>query len=480
MSNNIRIKRRSSGASGAPTSLSNAELAFNEVDDTLYYGKGTGGAGGTATTVEAIAGKGATVMLSGDQTILGTKTFNISPIVPTPIPTDNSTKIATTSFVKSQNYLVSNQNITFSGDATGTGTTSIPLTLSNSGVISGTYTKVTVDSKGRVTAGTNTVASDISDFNTTVRTNRLDQLAAPTTSVSLNTQLITNLATPINSTDAATKGYVDSSRSGLDTKDSVRVATTTNITLSGIQTIDGISLVAGDRVLVKNQSTAANNGIYVVSSGTWTRSLDADSTTDVTSGMYCFVESGTNNADSGWVLTTDGTITIGTTALSFSQFSGAGTILAANGIVKNGATMELTGQALALHNLATSGLIARTGVSSVAGRTMTSTSSSMTIANGNAVSGDPTFTLASALQLLGTVTPAVDTIAYYSGGASIATSTLTTFGRSLIADTDSTTARTTLGLGSISTQSSSSVNITGGSIVGLTSFDNIIIDGGTF
>lgn len=84
MANTIRIKRRASGASGAPESLENAELAFNEVDDTLYYGKGSGGAGGTATTVEAIGGKGAVVMLTGNQTVAGVKTFSSSPVVPTP------------------------------------------------------------------------------------------------------------------------------------------------------------------------------------------------------------------------------------------------------------------------------------------------------------------------------------------------------------------------------------------------------------
>ena len=76
MANTLRIKRRASGGSGAPSSLANAELAFNEVDDTLYYGKGTGGAGGTATTVEAIGGIGAFVGLSGTQTITGNKTFS--------------------------------------------------------------------------------------------------------------------------------------------------------------------------------------------------------------------------------------------------------------------------------------------------------------------------------------------------------------------------------------------------------------------
>ena len=75
MSNTIRIKRRASGAAGAPSSLENAELAFNEVGDVLYYGKGTGGSGGSATTIEAIAGSGAFLALSGTQTVTGAKTL---------------------------------------------------------------------------------------------------------------------------------------------------------------------------------------------------------------------------------------------------------------------------------------------------------------------------------------------------------------------------------------------------------------------
>lgn len=100
MASTVRIKRRASGASGAPPTLQPAELAYNEVDDVLYYGKGAGGAGGTASTIEAIAGKGSSVQLSGAQTIEGTKTFSTSPILPTPTTGDNSTKAATTAYVQ--------------------------------------------------------------------------------------------------------------------------------------------------------------------------------------------------------------------------------------------------------------------------------------------------------------------------------------------------------------------------------------------
>lgn len=248
MANTIRIKRRNSGAAGAPATLENAELAFNEVDDVLYYGEGTGGAGGSASAILAIGGSGAFATLATAQTISGAKTFTGDVIVPTQDAADSSTKVATTAFVKAQSYLTANQSITVSGDASGSGTTSITLSLASSGVTPGTYTKVTVDAKGRATVGANLAAEDIpsltaakiSDFATEVVKARLDQMAAPTASVSLNSQKITGLATPTADTDAATKGYVDAVKTGLDVKESVRAATTEAITLSGEQTIDGV------------------------------------------------------------------------------------------------------------------------------------------------------------------------------------------------------------------------------------------------
>lgn len=360
MANTVRIKRRTGGSPGAPTSLANAELAYNEVDDVLYYGKGTGGAGGTATTIPAIAGAGAYLTLSTAQTVSGNKTFTgsvdltgSSATASTQTASDSSTKIATTAFVKAQNYLTGNQNISFTGDATGSGTTSVALTLANSGIVAGTYAKVTFNAKGLATSGTTLIASDIptltaakiSDFDTQVRTSRLDQMAAPTASVSLNSQKITNLATPTADTDAATKAYVDAARSGLDVKTSCRAATSANITLSGTQTIDGVAVIAGDRVLVKDQTTASANGIYVVAAGAWSRSTDADTDAEVHAGMFTFIEEGTLYADSGWVLTTNNPIVVGSTSLTFAQFSGAGQITAGAGLTKTGNTIDAVGTA---------------------------------------------------------------------------------------------------------------------------------------
>jgi hypothetical protein len=188
-------------------------------------------------------------------------------------------------------------------------------------------------------------AAKISDFDTQVRTSRLDQMAVPTTAVSANSQRITSVADPTSAQDAATKAYVDALIQGLDVKNSVRAATTANITLSGTQTIDGVALVANDRVLVKDQTTASANGIYVVAAGAWSRSNDADLSADVTAGMFVFVTEGTTNGDSGWTLTTNDAITLGTTSLTFTQFSGAGQITAGAGLTKTGNSLDVVGTA---------------------------------------------------------------------------------------------------------------------------------------
>ena len=145
-------------------------------------------------------------------------------------------------------------------------------------------------------------------------------------------------------TSLVTKEYVDAVKVGLDFKDSVRVASTADVTVSGPgAAIDGITLSSGDRVLLKNQSTASQNGIYVFNgaASALTRATDADSSTEVTAGMFVFVEEGTVNADQGFVLTTDGTITVGSTSLSFTQFSGAGQIVAGDAITKTGNQLDV-------------------------------------------------------------------------------------------------------------------------------------------
>ncbi|PYD84007.1 phage tail protein, partial [Pseudomonas syringae pv. pisi] len=120
----------------------------------------------------------------------------------------------------------------------------------------------------------------------------------------------------------ATREFVTSELARQDFKNSVLVATTANIALSGLQTIDGVAVPAGRRVLVIKQTAARENGIYVTAAGVWARAADADTDLRVTPGLLVQVEQGSVNGDSGWQLVTDGPISLGVTALSFEMVWG--------------------------------------------------------------------------------------------------------------------------------------------------------------
>ena len=280
MANTIRIKR-STGSSN-PGSLENAEVAFREGDEVLVYGTGTGGSGGSATSIIPIGGKGAFF--------------------------DKATTRTT--------------NHVLAGAASGSAAAPTFRALVSDDIPSIAHTK-------------------ISDFDTGVRVNTLAEMAAPAAAVSLNSQKITSLADPTADGDAANKGYVDSVAQGLDVKDSVKVATTANITLSGTQTIDGVAVSADERVLVKDQSTASQNGLYLCKASTWTRTDDLAAGSDA-AGAFAFVEQGTVNADNAFVCSSDkGSAVTGTNNLTFVQFSGAGQITAGNGLDKSGNTLSV-------------------------------------------------------------------------------------------------------------------------------------------
>jgi hypothetical protein len=177
---------------------------------------------------------------------------------------------------------------------------------------------------------------------------------------------ILNVGTPVASTDAANKGYVDAVKQALDIKDSVRVATTANIAstynngtsgvgatitadANGAISIDDVSPTTGNRILVKNQTDTTENGIYTVTTVgdgsnpfVLTRAIDNDSSADMTGGVFCFVEEGTVSADAGFVLSNvTGSATLGTTGLGFTQFSGAGSVTAGAGLGKTGNTLSV-------------------------------------------------------------------------------------------------------------------------------------------
>ena len=221
-----------------------------------------------------------------------------------------------------------NQNTTGSS-ASCTGNSATVTTNANlTGIVTSTG-NATAIANGAIATG------KISGFDTQVQTSRLDQMATATADIAVGSQKITGLADGTAAQDAATKNQVDVAQAGLDAKDSCRVATTANITLSGEQTIDGVTTTT-DRVLVKNQSTGSQNGIYVSAAGTWARSTDADANVEVTAGLYTLITEGTVAGGQGFVLTTDDPITVGTTALTFSQFSGVGDLVGGTGITKTG------------------------------------------------------------------------------------------------------------------------------------------------
>ncbi len=400
MSNTIRIKRRAaSGGAGAPSTLANAELAFNEASNTLYYGTGTGGAGGSATSVIAIAGNGAFVDLSTSQTIGGTKTFSST------IVGDISGNAGTaTTWQTARDLSLTGDGTATLASVNGSGNVSAAFTLATVNSNVGTFLKTTVNAKGLVTAAT---------------TANINDLTTPTADYGFGGFKITNLADPTSDQDAATKYYVDSVAQGLDVKASVKAATTANITLSGAQTIDGVSIVAGDRVLVKNQTASQNNGIYVAASGAWARSSDADTWAELVSA-YTFVEEGATYADTGWVCTVNAGGTLGTTPITWSQFSGAGTYVAGTGLTLSGNTFSITNTAVTAGSY-----------------------------------GSASKTLTATVNAQGQLTALADT------NIAITLSQVTD-------------------AGTIASQNANNVNITGGSITNLTTFDGITIDGGTF
>lgn len=181
------------------------------------------------------------------------------------------------------------------------------------------------------------LAATISDFDTQVRTSRLDQMAAPTADVSLNTHKLTNVTNPSSAQDAATKAYVDAVALGLRGK-SVRAATTANITLAGTPTIDGVALVVGDRVLAKNQTSNWTNGLYIVAAGAWPYATDMDSASDV-DGSFVIVEDGAQ-AGTLWITTSE-VVTFGTDAIVWTQFNSAADIIGGNGLTKTGNTLDV-------------------------------------------------------------------------------------------------------------------------------------------
>ena len=301
---------------------------------------------------------------------------------------------------------------------------------------------------------------------------------------------IQNVGDPVEANDAANKTYVDSLISGLSLKAPVRCASTTagNLATSFAdgQVLDGVTLAVGDRILLKNQADAKENGVYVVSGGQPARSNDADNTpgNEVRGGMFVFVQEGTANAETGWVLTSpDGDATLGTDHLVFTQFS-AFTYTAGTGLSLSNRQFSVTygsssgtacqgndsrlSDSRQCNNSFDSASTARTnlGLGSMATKSSVAlgTDVSGTLPFGNGGTG--TTSIASGyVKSNGTTLSSVTSIPYSDISS---TPTFMVGSNNLSEITNASTARSTLGLGSMATQASNSVAITGGTISGIT------------
>ena len=241
------------------------------------------------------------------------------------------------------NAMLANSTVTF-------GTTAVALGASNTAIAG--VTQLDVDN---IRVNGNTISSTDSNGDIVLDPNGSGD-------IDVNTSKIVNVTDPTANQDAATKAYVDSVANGLDVKDSVKVATaaalaavtynngagTLTADANGALTVDGVTMAVDDRILVKDQASAVQNGIYKVTATggasavfVLTRTPDADTAAELTGGTFFFAEEGTANADNGYVATHNGTPTFGSTNITFAQFSGAGQISAGDALTKTGNTLNV-------------------------------------------------------------------------------------------------------------------------------------------
>jgi hypothetical protein len=493
-SNILAIKRRLSGAPGGPVGLSAAELAYNQVDNTLYFGFSSLDTN-TVTSV-AIAGSGAFVSLEGSQTINGAKTFNGNVTFNNPVTFQNSdfnfgnfvsynslssvgiTTLSATNFV-GINTIVDASTVTSL-------VSTVPSTDKTDKAASTAFVHSLVDGvSASLSASLSGGLVDITT-NQIIAGNKSFTGLTTLSSTDLGNSKIVNLGTAENPYDAVNKKYVDAIASSLNIHVPVKAATVTdltpvvysnegdglyatlvwssglNITTAAISAIDGVDLYEGDRVLIKDQLTSAHNGVYAVSAFnvgtpgniTLQRTPDYNQSvlSEVAAGDFVFVTNGDVNANRGYVLTSPGTITIGTSPIVFSQFSGAGQIIATDGIQKNGDTLSLT-------NTGTAG--------SYLGVT--------TDAKGRVTSGSSP----SSLVGLSGVDMASRQLPLYTGANSVCAVSLTHFGEALISSTSFETASAVLGIKELAFQNPNNIIVTGGNVSGLT-ITQCYIDAGIF
>jgi hypothetical protein len=504
MANTIRIKRRSSGVSGAPSALENAELAFTEVDDVLYYGKGTGGAGGSATSVIAIGGSGAFATLTSSQTISGNKTFTGTVIVPTPTAnTHATTKLYVDDLVANINSNISNvaTSFTVAGDSGsnqtitsgidtltisgGTGlssvagsTDTITISLDDTAVTAGTYgaantvATFTVDAQGRITSASNAAininAGQITGFTEDAQDAAAALLTNATHSgVSVNYDdansklAITNLG--VTALTGTSGEVVVSASNG-----SVTVGLASDVTIANNLTVGGNLTVNGTLTSINSTTvTVDDKNIELASTA---------SPTDSTANGAGLTVKGSTDKTFNWVNTT--------TAWTSSEYLdlAAGKAYMVDGsVVLSNTTL---GSGVVNSSLTSVGTIStgtwNAGTIAIAyGGTGATTAANARVNLGIEIGVDVQ-AYDPELAALAGLSSAADKLPYFTGANTAALTTLTSFGRSLIDDADAATARATLGLGTIAVQDASNVSITGGSITNLSTFDGVVIDGGIF
>jgi len=324
--------------------------------------------------------------------------------------------------------IVSGSGVTSVG--TGTGLTGGPIT--STGTISIANTGVTATSYGS-SASVPVIAVNAQGQITSAVSTTIDAITLTTGSIT---------TTPVNSNDIVNKSYVDSIAQGLSVKAPVLCATTTSITLSGEQTIDGITTSAS-RVLVKNQATSSQNGIYISSSGAWSRSSDANTWNQLVSA-FVFVEKGTTQADTGWTCTVDPGGTLGVTAVTWVQFSGAGTYTAGTGLTLTGSQFSITNTAVTAGSY---------GSASSVGTFTVNAQGQLTLA------GNASIAIAASQVTSGTFTVS-------QGGTGVATLTGLAYGNGTSAFTAATASQIVSAIGSTAvtnaTNATTSTNLAGG------------------
>jgi hypothetical protein len=312
----------------------------------------------------------------------------------------------------------------------------------------------------------------------TITNSTLDN--SPIGATTPSTGAFTNLSTitgqistsPSNASDIANKLYVDTVAQGLGPKAACAVGTTVSITLSGLQTIDTYTTLSGDRVLVKNQGTSSQNGIYIASASAWTRASDMNVWSEV-SGAYTVLLNG-SQANTGWVCTASSTGTIGVTAMPWVQFSGNGTYFAGTGLTLSSNTFSITNTTVTANSYGSASSVGTFTVNAQGQLTSAATTAIAigasqitfgTIAS-SLLSGSYTGITGVGTLTAGTWNASLISPTYGGTGASNLTGYLYANGAS--AATASTTIPNTSisGLGTMSTQNANNVSITGGSITG--------------